>query len=120
MKCALIYVRPTIPQLFYIGVFAFAGKFQRREATEPIKVFSRWGYLSATPIVPLAQIKNQTTSVNKRNRRILLKQLLKMKRKITVNDYIAHLDGRVSRRVAELDLKEVLHRRGRTRSAKYS
>jgi hypothetical protein len=48
-----------------------------------------------------------------------LKVLLKTNKIFSIQDYITFLEGKVSLRTAEMDLKEFAHRHGNTRAALY-
>lgn len=105
------------PQLFFINLFAFGGKLARAEAFNSLKIYRRWGFYSAH--LMLRKTPPQKTLLKKTQRRILLQELLAQKPRVTVNDYMKHLGGHISRRVAELDLHESLKKQGQTKGAVY-
>jgi len=117
MDCTLAGTQPATAQLFSGYNYAFGGKLSAQEAFNSLKIYKRWGYYSATPLIAVPPA--QQTLLKKKQRQLLLKELVEKKPRISVNDYINHLGGNVSRRVAELDLSIALRKSGKTRGSTY-
>ncbi len=108
--------------VFYLNQFPFASRSLSREAQESSLVFKRWGFLSADPPINKAVFKQrERTALSKTVRAQRLNELLSEKTIIRVEDYLLKLGGLVSRRVAELDLKQSkkLKPIGQTRARRY-
>lgn len=119
--CCLSGIKKGPSENFFIGLHAFGGKAQKDEALQSISLYKKWGYLSRDPMIPLQrkQCKFKNTLMSKSQRLQKLKGLLKTNKTFNIHDYITFLEGKVSLRTAEMDLKELAHRHGNTRSALY-
>jgi hypothetical protein len=119
--CCLSGIKKGPSENFFIGLHAFAGKIQKEEAFQAIALYKKWGYLSRDPIIPLQRNKPQfkNTLMSKAQRLQKLKVFLKTNKTFSIHDYISLLEGKVSIRIAEMDLKELTHRHGNTRAALY-
>lgn len=119
--CALTGLKPAAGELYFIGIFAFAGRAARREAERPTLPYSRWGYAGTAVLINKAASSQARTLLTPGQRRSILGELLDVRPRITVTDYLEALGGQTSRRVAEMDLAQHadLRRVGRTRSAFY-
>ena len=117
LQCATANLAHPSPQLFFIGLYSFGGKLARNEALNTLKIYRRWGFYSSHLMIRKTSLSR--TLLKKNQRKLLLRELLNQKPRLTVKDYILHLGGHVSRRVAELDLKATLKKRGKTRGATY-
>ena len=114
-------LKKTTSENYFIGLHAFGGKAQKEEAFQAISLYKKWGYLSKDPMIPLQRKQNKfkNTLISKPVQLQKLKVLLKRNRTFNIHDYISFLDGKVSIRIADMDLKIFAHRRGNTRAALY-
>ncbi|MCM2281932.1 MAG: hypothetical protein NDI61_08820 [Bdellovibrionaceae bacterium] len=119
-KCAMVSVRPAEGELFFLGLRSFAGKVMLKDAEFPLRSYTRWGYLGREILINKASASPARTSLDPARRRQVLRQLLRGRRHITVEDYMSALEGTVSRRQAQIDLKAAkLITSGNTRSRIY-
>lgn len=109
-------------EMFFIGTMAPGGKLMRRAAEAPHRSFVKWGYLGADVFVNKASAGTAKTLVPQDQRLAVLDALFKKKLRITVTDYRQALNGGVSRRQAELDLKNAagVRAHGNTRARTYT
>jgi len=122
MECCFYKVEATADwSLFYIGQFNFGSSLLKEEAFESIPLFTNWGYYGKTPMIDFSMDSkvSQKTLVPKPERIKKLKQLLSRKKQIRVHDYMALLENKISRRMAELDIKEFARKSGNTKSSTY-
>ncbi|NDG85468.1 MAG: hypothetical protein EBX52_10605 [Proteobacteria bacterium] len=109
---------------FFIGVAPFAGSRIRFDAEQPLKIYKRWGFFGRDILLnkfSQKQPKLQRTALAPAERKKALKQLISLKKRITVKDYIEACDGMISRRIAQKDLESepLLEGAGSTRSRFY-
>lgn len=120
-NCCLSESKKTAEN-YFLGLFSFAGKKQKSEAYNTLPLYRKWGYLSSELMLPLhktgAPARNRTY-IPKEERIKKLKKILSDRKSISVNDYLALFEGKVSKRVAELDLNTYARRSGNTRAATY-
>jgi hypothetical protein len=119
-NCATFGTQKAPFELFFFGTRGFAGSQAFSDANYSLKTFLKWGYFCRDRLSNKAQARPKTC-LTPRARRELLTELLRRKGRITVNDYIEALGGSVSRRQAELDLKNYPRIRadGKTRNRTY-
>jgi hypothetical protein len=104
--------------IFSIGTFAFGGKLQRRQVDDTLVIYTRWGFYGDTPMVAGGYQTRTIFEPTQRHKR--LQDLFKLKRRISVADYILFLDNKITKRTAELDLRRWATKNGNTRGATYS
>lgn len=118
--CATSTLQPAAFQLFYVGLFPFGGKRAHEEVERSLNLYRRWGFFSASMITNKMKAQRNTRTLMKRSLRLrMLKELMATKSPITVTDYIEYVDGAVSRRTAEMDLKSFCQKRGQTKGSSY-
>jgi hypothetical protein len=119
--CCLSNIKKGPSENFFIGLHAFAGKAQKEEAFNSLPLYKKWGYLSKDPMIPLTrnQLQCKKTLMSKSQRLQKLKVFLKSNKTFSIHDYISLLEGKVSLRTAEMDLKKFAHRYGNTRASLY-
>ena len=94
---------------FFIGLRKFAGKQMLADAEYPLRSYVRWGYLGRDLLVNKAQMtakQRNRTIVSAAVRKKILNELMKIRKRLTVQDYRDALENQVSRRQAEIDLSE--------------
>lgn len=107
-KSTILYkMRKTEFQQFFIGLSAFAGKKVRDQVESSNTIFKRWNYYGNQLFFNKEKNKNFEKSLYGKTDRLskLDEFLLKNKSRITVNDYLKILPIPISRRLAEMDLK---------------
>lgn len=104
---------------FFIGVFKFGGKSLKNEAFDSIPLYLKWGYYGKTPMIPINPQSFKYTLIPKRQRLEKLKELFHIKKRIRLQDYREYLDFKISKRTAELDLKQWSKKSGQTKGASY-
>lgn len=82
--------------------------------------FNKWGFLGKEIFVNKAKL-GKKSYLAKAKRQLLLAQFVTNKQTITVNEYLSFLENLISRRTAELDLKnsKLLKSRGNTKGKSY-
>ncbi len=110
---------PVKLQLFYQYLYRPGGNLMRRAVETSLKEYKRWGFLAReAPVLDEAR----RTSIGSRDassRRNVLLELLRRKRRVRLADYIATVDGNLSRQQALLDIRSIdgVHCVGRGPSA---
>jgi hypothetical protein len=95
-------------ELFFIGLRALGGDLAFEDAVLSAWAYRRWGYLGREVLINKAGASHMATSssrISPKARRHVIHQILEQSPRITVNDYMQKLDGRIERRQAERDLK---------------
>jgi len=113
---------PKSYQIYNLCLFKFAGRSMRREAAESLPIFKKWGFLARDPLINKASARMaRRTRMAPWQRRQVLHELVSEGRPFTVTDYLRRLNGLVTRRVAELDLRAAkdLKAQGQTRLRLY-
>jgi hypothetical protein len=100
----LAHVVPANHELFFIGLFAFAGKRMQRESSFVTKPYLNWGYLGSETMINKFRAGDLTNSIG-RYRKLILKEILAKTDRITVEEYRQALGFTVSQRQAQSDLK---------------
>jgi hypothetical protein len=107
-KLALEGIPKAENELYFIGVFSFAGTQIQKEATSCFKSFSRWGFLGQATFVNKASNeasgKTDKTEMSPAQRRTVLNDLISRHSRLTVGQYISSLPEGVGIRQAQLDL----------------
>lgn len=120
--CATSNLQSGPDEVFFIGVFSFAGKQMKLASERSHHIFRKWNYLGQDVFLNKVQsLKIEKTLIDKNRRREILKNLLTTKTLISVNDYLYALESPVSKRVAQLDLKKFpgIKTTGRTKNRRY-
>lgn len=122
-KSVVMYkIKPASNEFFWIGLDPFAGKRMKLSVENSLKVFTRWGYFGDDPIVNKSYFKvSCRTLLPKMNRIARLKKLAEEKIRFNLHDYLFVLEGKVQKRVAELDLQTApfLIKSGNTKARTY-
>lgn len=98
-------------ELFFVGVFQFAGKQSKLDAEYALRPFLKWGYLSSHPLIDVSISKTnlacrQVTLLDSTKRQKILQKLQQEKNRITVFDYQSACGmGVLGLRQAQRDLK---------------
>lgn len=105
---------------YFFGQRSFGSKLLIDDAKKTNKLYLKWGFLGYDNLTR-SNIHNKTL-LSKKKREESLRELLKLKRRIRVKDYIQFLGGQVSKRQAELDLKnsKLLKSSGKTKGLTYT
>ncbi len=120
MKIVTSGTTPGSYEQFFLCQLALGGKLMRNLGENSNRVFLKWGCLGNEVLInKSAKFEQTLLPLEVRNREI--KKLLKKRLSFTVNHYLEHLNGQVSRRQAERDLKKspLLISIGKTRSKLY-
>ena len=125
---ALVFhsIESATGELFFIGTRKIAGLQMSLDASRSITPYSQWGYLARDLLFNKAgKLRSKHTLLTPFQRNLLLKELVRERKRITVNHYIEKCDGMVSRRQAQLDLerfsemKNKAYSKGQTRNRVY-
>jgi hypothetical protein len=111
---------PADHELFFIGLYTFAGKQLQQECSHTIKPYSRWGYMGSELLTHLPK-KNHHTLMKRKQRLQLLNGLLEKRGTIKVDDYLQLIGPYLSRRQAQRDLADcnTVQKKGATRGRVY-
>lgn len=127
MGFAMVGIPPANGEAFFIGQRGFARNLTRLDATRAEKSYRRWGYvgrerlINASTLCMEPALSPRVTRMPRETRRLVLENLCQERDSFRVEDYLRALDGRVSRRMAEMDLRACarLKPRGETRGRIY-
>ncbi len=118
---AVTWKLPKAPlQIFFLRDGAPKPARDEKEIGRSLRPFLRWGFFGSES--PLSgKKKTMRTTLPRLTRRLILKDLCKNTKLLTVSDYVAACRGQVHRRTAERDLKEwnKLAPVGKTRGRSY-
>ena len=106
-KIVLFQVKPARGESFLIGIHGFATLLLLEEVQFASQAYQRWGFGGKDVFInkfSQKQTNLQKSDLSPEVRLIILKELLKKKKRITVNDYLLACDLRISKRVAQKDL----------------
>ncbi len=120
-KCALTDIAPAQNEQFFIGLYKAGGKLVKEECFYAIKPYRQWGYFSKDLLINKAAKTYKKTWISISQRKAIIEELLKSHKKITVQDYLEHINFQVHRRQAQRDLKNhtKLQSQGRTKGKYY-
>jgi hypothetical protein len=122
-QCVTYKIKKTNGELFFIGLFRFAGTQASLQVMNANKTFLRWGYFSDAILVNKSNILTEGKTLLSPRRRVeLILELAQKNLFFSTADYVAKLNGQISRRTAEADLKKCkfLRRSGNTKGRVYS
>jgi hypothetical protein len=104
---------------FFIGTAIIGSHRMKKDSLSPTKLYLDWGYLGSDYL--WNKSKPARTISKKSSRKNVLDELIQRKRKFTVKQYIAELNGFVTVRQAQRDLMNhpKLKKTGNTRGAVY-
>ncbi len=104
-KTAVNQIQKAEFEQFFIGWTKIAGQTMLENAQTPMREYLKWGYLSREILFNKAQNKTHTfTAAVRKN---ILIEMLKLHKKITVNDYLSKLNFAITKRTAERDLAQL-------------
>lgn len=113
-------IKPVPIQLFFIHLYSVGSKKNTMIVKKSLQEYSKWGFLGIErPMVDLGR-KETIGSYSFQTRQKMLKDLLKMKKRVTLSIYLQKLNFSISRQQALYDLKQcealrlVGHGRGAT------
>jgi len=91
-------------EIFFFGLFKFAGDQMKKEAIYASKPFTNWGYLGRDIMIN-KWASQKVTTTGPKARLQLLEELIHTQKIIKVEDYLERLKFSVSVRQAQRDLK---------------
>ena len=103
-KCVMADIPQAEDEQFFIGIYKAGGKLMKEECFYSIKPYRRWGYFSKDLLINKAQPAKRTL-VPISQRKIIIDELLKSHKKITVQDYLEKINFQIHRRQAQRDLQ---------------
>jgi hypothetical protein len=107
-KMMMVAIKPAGDEIFWIGVYPFAGPTTKNLITTSNKAFARWGFFGREILVNKASLavskSPAKTMLKKFERDSILRNLAKAGASFSVSDYINDCDGLLHRRTAELDI----------------
>jgi len=99
-------VKSISPQLFFLDTGRMGGVFQLQAARFPLQEYLNWGFLSREVLLGKPAEKNfRTHHYSQEVRHRVLSDLIQQSGRLTVSDYLSHLQNSISIRTAERDLK---------------
>ncbi len=108
MNLVMVDIPLGLNEQFFIGIRSFGKGLMLRDVTHSTRSYLRWGYFGYEILLNKSKNLKNRTQMNSKMRKLLLDELILKQERITVNSYIEALDGNVSRRQAERDLKSHL------------
>lgn len=122
-RLAMSGIPPAEGGQFFIGLRSFAGNAMRLDAEDSLRSYRRWGFLGREILRTKAAAPGSATATlaTRSFRRKRIGELIRTGRSFTVNDYLRAVGYSVSRRQAELDLREDsrIEAQGKTRALVY-
>ena len=119
-KCVMTDILPAKNEQFFIGLYKAGGKLAKKECFYSIKPYRQWGYFSKDLLINKAQATEKTL-IPTHQRKVIINELLKSHKRITVQDYLEKINFQIHRRQAQRDLKN--HKRlkayGQTKNRYY-
>ena len=103
-KCVMADISRAKNEQFFIGIYKAGGKLMKEECFYSIKPYRQWGYFSKDLLINKARLFKGTL-IPISQRKAILDELLKSRKKITVQDYLEKMDFQIHRRQAQRDLK---------------
>ena len=100
-------VLPASGEVFLIGLHPFGSMSMMNEMLLASKVYKRWGFGGKDIFINKFSEKQETIQrsvLDKQTRFQILKDLLKVKKRITIKDYLLACESRISSRLAQIDL----------------
>jgi hypothetical protein len=110
---------PKAPaQMFFIG--SLRPESDQKEAAVSLRLYRKWGFFGKENLLGEKRRK-ELTLLGVKERRLLLQNLIRRRKRFTVSDYMEACDRKVHRRTAERDLRSCagLLKNGATKSALY-
>lgn len=119
-KCVMTDITRAKGEQFFIGIYKAGGKLVKEECFYSIKPYRQWGYFSKDLLINKALSTNKTLMPFSQ-RQVILDELLKSHKKITVQDYLEKMNFQIHRRQAQRDLKnhKKLKLQGQTKGKYY-
>ena len=119
-SCVMCDIKPACNELFFFETYPIGSTLFYEQASHAIKSYRKWGYLGK------ALMLNKTISLGKtlipsKQRKVILKNLLKKRKTLTVKEYLSELNLQVHPKQAQMDLKnnKKLSPKGYTRNRVY-
>ena len=119
-ECIKDSIDPAPNELFFISLYPLGSKSLMESATHATQIYKKWGYFEKELLINKA-VPPKKTLILAKQRRLILNELLKRKRKITVKEYLSELNFQVHIKQAQRDLKThpFLKAYGQTRARIY-
>ena len=119
-KCVMTDISPAKEEQFFIGIYKAGGKLMKEECFHSIKPYRQWGYFAKDLLINKARLAEKTL-IPIAQRHVILDELLKSHKKITVQDYLEKMNFQIHRRQAQRDLKnhKKLKPQGQTKGKYY-
>ena len=102
MALVLHEIPKAANEQYFIGLAKFAGKIMKTDAALTIDLYRRWGFIGCE--IMINKFRPEKTRLTPLQRRWALNELLKIKKRITADDYRRAAKYWISRRQAERDL----------------
>lgn len=123
-------IKPKFYGVFFVGQFPIAGSLIKQESLNGLNIWKKWGFLSTH--IPINKYQQKDKTHLSKTERIKLFQLFiahlnqNQVKQFSVNDYLIFTENKISKRLAELDLKElasmkkpIIFSQGYTKNKKY-
>ena len=119
-KCVMTDIPQAKGEQFFIGIYKAGGKLAKEECFYSIRPYRQWGYFSKDLLINKA-LSTDKTLIPLPQRQVILDELLKSHKKITVQDYLEKINFQIHRRQAQRDLKnhKKLKPQGQTKGKHY-
>lgn len=119
-KCVMTDIPRAKGEQFFIGIYKAGGKLVKEECFYSIKPYRQWGYFSKDLLINKV-LSTDKTLIPLSQRQVILDELLKSHKKITVQDYLEKMNFQIHRRQAQRDLKnhKKLKPQGQTKGKHY-
>ena len=112
-------LKPQTPQLYFLGLYPPGSRLMQRASLESLEQFSLWGFLSRERPVLYGEPRQNLGYWGGAARQNIIRRLAQQQESLTIAEYLAALDGTISRQQALLDLKQspVLRATGKGRGS---
>ena len=102
--CVMDSVPPAKNELFFINLYLPNSKFLYREAFYSTKLYKQYGYLGKELLINKAKPAHKTL-IPAKQRKVILNELLKTKKTLTVKEYLRELGFQLHPKQAQRDLQ---------------
>ena len=102
--CVMDSVPPAKNELFFINLYNIGSSFLYEEAFYSTKIYKQYGYLGKELLINKAK-PAQRTFIPAPQRKVILNELIKTKKTLTVKEYLRELNFQIHHKQAQRDLQ---------------
>ena len=103
-NCVMDSIPSAKNELFFINIYSAGSRFMYREAVCSTQIYKTYGFLGKELLINKAK-SVQRTLIPAPQRKVILNELLKTKKTLTVREYLSELNFQIHHKQAQRDLK---------------